>query len=483
MSAGAEHDVACEAPPSTESSRALSVLVVDDDAPFAEMLVRLLSSEGHRAERADSAAAALAAVGRGRWDVVLTDVKMPGESGIDLLRELRRRAPETDVIVMTGYGTIELTVEAMRLGAADFLPKPFDNQELLLRLGRLERVRRLQNELESLRSELEGRFGFEAIVAESEGMRLALRRAAAAARTRSNVLLVGETGTGKEVVARAIHHAGPRARAPFVAINCAALPREIMESELFGHARGAFTGALTDKRGLFRAAHGGTLLLDEITEMPVETQAKLLRALETGCVRPIGTEREQPVDVRVIAATNRDPQQAVEQGRLRADLYYRLGVIVIELPPLRERPEDIEPLALRAIAELGARLERRVRGIRPEALEALRRHRWPGNVRELRNVIESALVLAPGPWIELADLPPSVAVAAGTAASDGAAQALETNEIAPLDATLKAVERRMILRALACAGGNKSRAAEMLGISRKRIYRKLEEYGMAPGDA
>jgi DNA-binding NtrC family response regulator len=448
---------------------------VDDDAPFAGMLERVLRTEGHEAMSAGGVEEALDTLANRAFDVVLTDVKMPGKTGIDLLAEVRRRHPETQVVVMTGYGTIELTVRAMKLGAADFIPKPFDNRELLLHLAQLGRVRRLEREVRALRGELEDRHGFEGIVAVSQGMRRAVDRAAAAARTTSSVLIVGETGTGKELIARAIHYGGPRAQKRFVAINCAALPREIMESELFGHVRGAFTGALGDKRGLFRAAHGGTLFLDEIAEMPVETQAKLLRALEEGSVRPVGHDREVVVDVRIVAATNRDPEAAVRDGVLRADLYYRLGVITVALPPLRERPEDVAPLARRLLEELNQRLGRRVGGFSPETMAALERHDWPGNVRELRNVIEGALAMETGERIGQDALPARLRrqalVASGLELTDD-------GDVPPLDATLKAVERRLISRALERAGGNKSRAAEMLGISRKRVYRKLEEYGL-----
>ncbi len=462
--------------------RGVAVLVVDDDAEFARMVERLLVSEGYRAGRASGATDALAALARGRWDIVLTDLKMPGASGIDLLRRIRERHPAVQVVIMTGYGTIGTTVEAMKLGAADFVPKPFENEELILHLDQVARVRALEREVERLRSELGARFGAYAIVGSSPAMARVLDRIAAAARARSNVLISGETGTGKELAARAIHHGGERARGRFVGINCAALTREAIESELFGHVRGAFAHAHRDHEGLFRAAEGGTLFLDEVADMPIETQAKLLRALEDGRVRPIGATEEIEVDCRIVAATNRDPLASVRAGTLREDLYYRLAVIQIEIPPLRERPEDIPLLVHHFVERMNERFGRKIRGVAPAALEALSRYRWPGNVRELRNAIEGVFALATNDVIELRDLPPRIAAA--RAGGGGAACAGESSGAAPLpplEKTLQETERRLILRALELAEGNKSRAAEMLKVSRKRIYRKLEEYGI-PAD-
>ncbi|GIW70545.1 MAG: acetoacetate metabolism regulatory protein AtoC [Planctomycetota bacterium] len=466
--------------PAAKRSPLPGVLVVDDDADFARMLERLLVSEGYRAVRAGSAEEALQHLAQHRHalQIVLTDIRMPQGSGMELLREVRRRYPELQVVMMTGYGTIEQTVEAMKLGAADFIPKPFDNQELLLHLQQLQRMRRLERELAELRGELGRRQGFEAIVGGSPAVRQLVERAAAAARTDSSVLIVGETGTGKELVARAIHHHGPRAERRFVAINCAALPREIIESELFGHRRGAFTGAHAEHPGLFRAADGGTLLLDELAEMPVETQAKLLRVLEDGCVRPLGSTEEVAVDCRIIAATNADPRQAVASGRLRADLYYRLSVITLEIPPLRARREDVPLLLHHFLDEMNARTGRRIAGFTPRAMQALCRYEWPGNVRELRNLVEGVYAFAECDTIDLELLPERVQAAL---AGSGAAADLEAGSLQglpPLDKALAALERRLVLRALELSGGNKSRAAELLRISRKRIYRKLEEYGL-----
>jgi DNA-binding NtrC family response regulator len=478
-----------------------SVLVVDDDAELARMLERLLESEGWRAAHATSARAALAALDRGRYDIVLTDLKMPEGSGLDLLRAARRSHPATEVVIMTGYGTIDTTVEAMKLGAADFIPKPFENDELIMRLEQVARVRALEREVARLQGELTDRFGTRSLIGGSPAMQRVFDRVEAASRTRSTVLVSGESGTGKELVARAIHFGGERAKGPFKAVNCAALPREIIESELFGHVRGAFTNALAEHEGLFRAAEGGTLFLDEVAEMPTGTQAKLLRAIEEGRVRPVGSTAEVDVDCRIIAATNKDPLRSVAEGRLREDLYYRLAVIQVELPPLRERRDDIPLLVQHFVAQFNERLGRKVRGFEPAAVEALTKYDWPGNIRELRNVVEGAFALARGPEVALADLPPRVSPRAREAAgaegrerggAEGPAAAAlrgagapegEEAPVPPLEATLRDVERTLLLRALHRAEGNKSRAAEMLGVSRKRIYRKLEEFGIPADEA
>ncbi len=463
----------------TAAAPAAGVLVVDDDLEFARMVERLLVSEGYRAGHAGSARAALDALAApgARFDVVLTDMKMPEASGLDLLRSIRERHPGVEVVIMTGYGTIETTVEAMRLGAADFIPKPFENAELLLHLEQVAKVRNLEREVVRLRDELRERFGVENVVGGTPAMARVFDLVQAAARTTSSVLISGESGTGKELVARAIHSGGDRARGPFKPINCAALPREIIESELFGHVRGAFTNAHQEHEGLFRAANGGTLFLDEIAEMPPETQAKLLRAIEDGRVRPVGSTQEVPADCRIIAATNRDPAALIKSGKLREDLYYRLAVISIELPPLRARTDDIPLLLGHFVQQFNERFQKRIRGFDPRATEALMKYAWPGNIRELRNVVEGIFALARGTEIAAAELPPKVLPRSELAeAAAGALAGGDDGPIPPLEETLKDVERKLILRALRVAEGNKSRAADLLKVSRKRIYRKLEEY-------
>jgi DNA-binding NtrC family response regulator len=461
-----------------------SVLVVDDDAEFARMLERLLVSEGYAARHAFSARAALDALARAPADIVLTDMNMPDGSGIELLRTVRARHPAAEVVIMTGYGTIATTVEAMRLGAADFIPKPFENQELLLHLEQVAKVRALEREVARLEGELGERWGVRNLIGAAPAMGRVFDRIDAAARGRSSVLVSGESGTGKELVARAIHYGGERAKGPFKPINCAALPREIIESELFGHVRGAFTSAHEAHEGLFRAAHRGTLFLDEVAEMPSETQAKLLRALEEGKVRPVGATSEVDVDVRIIAATNRDPAACVRSGTLREDLFYRLAVISIELPPLRERLEDIPLLLRHFTAQMNERFGRHVRNFAPGAVEALMKYAWPGNIRELRNVVEGAFALSKGDEIGLADLPAKIAPRAGVAGGPAARD--DEGEVPALEEALRDLELRLILRALRVARGNKSQAADLLRVSRKRIYRKLEEYGIpadeVPGD-
>jgi DNA-binding NtrC family response regulator len=451
------------------------ILVVDDDVEFARMVERLLASEGYRAAHAGTSRAALDALSRRPFDILLTDLKMPEGSGMELLRVVRERHPAIEVVIMTGYGTIESTVEAMKLGAADFIPKPFENEELLLHLEQVAKVRSLEREVARLKGELNERYGFEHLIGSTPAMLRLLERMRAAARTTSNVLISGESGTGKELVARAIHHGGERARGPFKPINCAALPRELIESELFGHVRGSFTNAVQDHEGLFRAAHGGTLFLDEIAEMPRETQAKLLRAIEEGRVRPVGSTEEVAVDCRIIAATNRDPLASVKKGALREDLYYRLSVISLEAPPLRERLEDVPLLVQHFVAQFNERLGKRIRGFEGRAIEALMKYAWPGNIRELRNLVEGVFAMVDGDEIRVADLPPKVAPRPSL---EDTPAVLAPDTVPPLEETLRSIERDLIVRALRIAEGNKSRAAELLGVSRKRIYRKLEEYGV-----
>jgi DNA-binding NtrC family response regulator len=452
-----------------------AVLVVDDDADFARMLEKLLASEGYRAAHATSARLALESLASGRYDIVLTDMKMPDGSGMDLLRSVRERHPSVEVVIMTGYGTIETTVQAMKLGAADFIPKPFENDELLIKLEQLWKMRSLEREVQALRAELKSRYGVDQMIGSSPAMARVFDLIRAAAATTSSVLVSGESGTGKELVARAIHYGGDRAKGPFKPINCAALPREIIESELFGHVRGAFTNAVQEHQGLFRAAHGGTLFLDEISEMPMETQAKLLRSIEDGRVRPVGSTEEVTADCRIIAATNRDPLACVKGGELREDLYYRLAVISIEIPPLRERLEDIPLLLQHFVAQYNERFGKRVRGVDPRAIEALMKYPWPGNIRELRNVVEGIFVVAKGTEIALGDLPAKIRPRREAEAL-GAVE--DEDSVPPLEETLREIERKLILRALRLADGNKSRAADLLQVSRKRIYRKLEEYGI-----
>ncbi len=409
------------------------------------------------------------------FDVVLTDVRMPGGDGIALTRAIQDRQPGATVIVMSAYGSHDDAIEAMKAGAYDFLPKPFKPDDVVLCLRKAEERERLTRENRRLRTELRAGFPSDAMVGHCEPMQAVLRQVEKMAPQKTTVLIHGESGTGKELVARALHERSPRAAMPFVAVNCGAIPGELLESELFGHARGAFTDAVRAKKGLALEADGGTLFLDEIGELPLPLQVKLLRFLQEEEVRPVGETRSVKVDVRVVAASARDLAQAVAAGQFREDLYWRLAVVGIRLPPLRERPDDLEPLARHFLARF-APLRPEVRGLdfSPEALERLAAHRWPGNVRELMHAVERAVVLAEGPVIREEDLPEAVRATASPTADEGPAPG---DDLSVKRAT-RALEERLIRAALARTGGNRTRAAELLDLSYRALLYKIKDYGL-----
>jgi len=480
-----------------------TVLVVEDDDAMRSTCQQLLRRDGWEVAAVADAEAALAWLDeRDRQCIVLTDVRMPGMDGLELLDEIHRRNQATRVVVMTAYGTIDNAVDAMRRGAADYVTKPFNKDELLLALRRVARMSNLEARIEELEEGLEERYRFAGFVARSPAAKAVVQRLRSAARSTANVLLSGESGTGKDLAARTVHFASRRASAPFVPVNCAGLPGELIESELFGHERGAYTGATERGEGLIRRADGGTLLLDEIAEMPPATQAKLLRVLQDKRVRPVGATREVEVDVRVIAATNRDIGETLESGRLREDLYYRLGVLTIHLPPLRERVEDLLPL-LRLFVDReneGRPPGQRIDSIDPQAIEVLQDHPWPGNVRELENLVERCFALGIHGELTAEDVRRELGTHPLVRASDategettkasvngsGSEPAAEvkpgdaSDEDVPVDdvPSLEEVERRTIRQALAATGNNKAAAARRLGIARKTLYEKLRKYGL-----
>ncbi len=442
-----------------------TVLVVDDQRNMRATTAIVLRSAGHTVDEAEDGAAALQRIQQEAFDVVLTDLRMPTVDGMELLREAQRLAPETQVIVMTAYGTIESAVDAIRQGAYDFLAKPFKEEELLLRVAKALEKRRLLGEVNVLAGEFRRRYGLEHIIGRSAAMQDVLDRVARVAPSDATVLLSGESGTGKELVARALHVASRRGERPFIPVNCAAITETLLESELFGHAKGAFTGASRARRGLFEEANGGTLFIDEIGETSPGFQAKLLRALQEGEIRRVGESAPVQVDVRVIAATNQDLRRAIAEKRFREDLYYRLAVVPIRLPPLRERREDVPLLAAhflhRFVQRTGAS-----RTFTPEAVARLHDHDWPGNVRELENVIEHAAALAAG--IEIRG--PDVQIEPhGAAASEGART---------LAAAVEDAERRTIEAALARSGGDLARVARELAISATTLWRKMKRLGI-----
>jgi two-component system response regulator AtoC len=443
------------------------VLIVDDERAMVDLLSEFLQAEGYTVLRATSGEEAVALLGANIVDVVLTDLRMRGMSGLDLASWLTANHPDVPVIVLTGFGSMATAVQALRAGVYDFLSKPVELTQVEIAVGRAARHRRLTQEVQELRRSVRAaRPG--AIVGESPAMRTLFELLPRAAQADVPVLITGETGTGKELVARALHEGSPRAKAPFVAVNCAALPDHLLESELFGHVRGAFTDARHDRRGLFVEAGEGTLLLDEVGEIPLALQPKLLRALQERRIRPLGADREVPIACRVIAATNRDLRAASEAGRFRGDLYYRLAVVRLHLPALRERAGDILLLAQHFLEVAAQRAGRRVGGLSAPVAQALLAYSWPGNVRELQNCMEGALALTRHDPIVLADLPPEVR---------GDGRAPEPNATPggePL--TLAEVERRHILAVLDAVGGNKQDAARLLGIDRRTLYRKLDRF-------
>ncbi len=445
------------------------ILVVEDDAASRKGLQELLTAWGYDVSAADDGAEALERAAAEPPDVVISDLVMPGLDGMELLAVLNRDYPAIVVIVLTGQGSIESAVQAMKDGAYDYLTKPVDPARLRVLIEKaLERTETLR-EVRLLRRQLRHRGAFGRLVAGTPAMMEITRQLDLVGPTDATVLIAGESGTGKELVARTIHELSPRRNGPFVALNCAAIPETLLESEIFGHEKGAFTGAAERRQGCFELADGGTLFLDEVAEMQSATQVKFLRVLQEGRFRRLGGKTEIQVNVRVIAATNKDPLRAVQEGALRQDLYYRLNVFAVVVPALAERMGDLEELVQAFLEEFNERHERAVRGLDEAALAALRRYRWPGNIRELRNVIERAVIVCQGDLIGIGHLPAPLAPAAAPQ-DDGAAMTLS------IGTTVEEAERQLILRTLAHTENNKTRAAEILGISLKTLHNKLNKY-------
>jgi len=451
----------------TTTTPADRVLVVEDDAAQRMGLQQLLRGWGYTVDVAPDGKAALEQIRANRPTIVLSDMVMPGLDGLGLLKALREdEAGDITVVLLTAQGTVETAVEAIKLGAYDYLPKPIDPQRLKILIAQIVDRHSTLREVQSLRRQLRAHGSFGRMIGQSAAMRQIYQVLEQAAPTAASVLVTGESGTGKELVAQTVHQLSPRASEPFVPINCAAIPDNLLESELFGHEKGAFTGAIARRQGSFELANRGTLFLDEIAEMTPAMQAKLLRVLQERRFRTVGGTREIAVDIRVVAATNVDPAEAVKTGKLREDLYYRLNVFEIRLPPLRERLDDLGLLADAFIREFAARNGRDVVGLSDAALDELRHHDWPGNVRELRNVIERATIVARGRLIDVGDLPPLGVAAATDAPAAG-------GDVLTAGTTVDEAERRLIEITLEHTGGNKTRAAEMLGISLKTLHNKL----------
>ena len=444
-----------------------SILVVDDDAAMREMLVSLMEEEGLECASAASADAALELLRESDFDVVLSDIRMAGRDGLELTGELRELRPDTPVILMTAFGSIDSAVEALRAGAFDYVTKPFKREAILASLERALERHALEDENRRLRRAVDRTTRFGDLIGVSPAMHEVFALIRKVAGTRSNTLVTGESGTGKDLVARALHFSGPRARSPFVPINCTAMPEGLLESELFGHVRGAFTGAHTAKKGLFEEANGGTLFLDEIGDLPLGLQGKLLRVLQAREIRPVGGNRTVNIDVRIITATNRDLRSAIEAGLFRKDLYYRLNVIPIHIPPLRDRPEDIPALAE---AFLRKHAGDEPRTLSRGAIERLTRCVWEGNGRELENAIERTLVLSPNKEIRAEDLQLIDALDEfPRSAADGLLERALDDQL-----TLRQLDDLYTKHVLQMTGGNKVKAARILGINRRTLYRRGE---------
>jgi DNA-binding NtrC family response regulator len=443
-----------------------NILVVDDDSDMCELLSEVLKGEGMCVSAFSDGLEACKALKREEFDVVITDLKMKGLKGLDVLAEVKKTAPATPVIIITAFGTVESAIKAMKMGAYDYIMKPFQTDAILLTVRKALENRLLKKEVVRLKKEVESRYSFHRIIGKSAPMQKIYDLIERIGDSSHNVLITGESGTGKELVARAIHYSGDRKAGPFTAVNCAAIPETLLESELFGYKKGAFTDAKSDKWGLLFQAEGGTVFLDEVTEMSPVLQAKLLRVIEEREVRPLGDINSHPIDVRFIASSNRNIKDVIAQGQFREDLYYRLKVIDIELPPLRDRKEDIPLLMRYFIEKYGEESKKKVNDVSEEALKILMAYPWPGNVRELENIIQRAIALSRQEVILPEDLPASMSQEMD---DDLVEKGLREKY------TIDQLEKEYIRRILVEVAGNKTKAAELLGLDRKTLYRKLEE--------
>ena len=450
------------------------ILVVDDDAGHRTMLKTLMTGWGYEVTVADDGITGVESVKKAPFDIVLMDMKMITMSGMEALEEIHGFNPSLPVIIMTAYSSVETAVAALKRGAVDYLTKPLDFEKLKLTLARMVETLGLKQENLNLKQSLGKRFNRENLIGNSPAMLALLETVEMVAPSEANVLIFGESGTGKELIAGALHHNSARKDFPFVKINCAAITETLLESELFGHERGAFTGADRRRKGSFLAAHRGSILLDEIGEMNSAMQAKLLRVLQEREVTPVGSETPVPVDVRVIAATNRDLTEMIDQGKFRQDLFFRLNVVNLEIPPLRFRNQDIPELALHFLSHFAAKNSRDVKGFTPDAMDAMIRYPWPGNVRELMNSVERGVVLSRSDYLSLVDLP---FIRQDQELKNGGAGNSQGYD--PVDRPLAEIEQEAVLKTLASADNNRSEAARRLGITRKTLLKKLRLYGKA----
>ena len=450
-----------------------NILVIDDEPNLRHMLTAVLEKVGYTVSSAADGVEALSLTETKPFDVILCDLRMPRMDGLAFLKHAATKGLDAAIIMMSAYGTIDTAVEAMKLGAADYISKPFKPDEILLKLAQIEERNRLRQENIRLRDAVQQTFSFQNIVAKSQSMRKIFDTIQKIADYKTTVLITGESGTGKELIARAIHYNGARKHKPMVAVNCGGLPENLLESELFGHVKGAFTDAARDKKGLFQEASGGTLFLDEIAELPLSLQVKLLRVVQDEIVRPVGSTQSVKVDVRIISATAQDLAEAVKQGNFRDDLFYRINVLSIQVPPLRDRKEDIPLLVNHFTEKFKKRLNKEIKGVRPEALQALLDYPWPGSVRELENVIERTMVLTERIEIHLNELPEEIR------SSPAATPHLWPTNSISLKANTMALEKTLIQRALKETNNNRTHAAKLLEISHPTLLSKMKTYGIS----
>jgi len=447
------------------------VLVVDDEESFRHMLSVILEKEGYEVETAKDGDEALEAMEKGIFDEVLCDIRMPRMDGIQFLKEAKKDHGDSTIVMMSAYGTLDTAIEAMKLGAYDYVSKPFKPDEIVLTLKKAEEREKLKRENIYLRKEVKKEYNFNNIISKNEAMTAIFDTIGKVARYKSTILVTGESGTGKELVAKAIHFNSDRSASPFIAVNCGAIPENLLESELFGHVKGAFTDAVRTKKGLFEEANDGTLFLDEIGELPLSLQVKLLRVFQDGEIRRIGDSRSIKIDVRIIAATVKNLEKAAKEGSFRDDLFYRLNVLPLRIPPLRERKEDIPLLVDHFIAKFSENLGRTIIGVTPEALKILLRYSWPGNVRELENMIERGLVLTETDMIDVENLPPEVHRSSESSAFS------QLEEYSIKKAT-RILETELIRKALRKTHGNHTHASKILEISHRTLLYKIKEYGI-----
>jgi two-component system response regulator HydG len=446
------------------------ILIVDDELSHRQMLEAVLSTEGYEIQQAEDGESAIKAIEERFYDLILMDVRMRGVGGIEASKKIKEISPGIPIIIMTAYASVNTAVDALKSGAYDYLTKPLDIDELKILVDKALRHRQLEQENLYLKEQLRDRFNFSNIIGRSLEMKKLLETVALVAPTEATVLILGESGTGKELIANAVHQNSPRKDRPFIEVNCAALPETLLESELFGHEKGAFTGATTRRQGRFHLAHKGSIFLDEIAEMSSTTQAKILRVLQEREFEPVGSSETVKVDTRIIAATNKNLQERIKEGRFREDLYYRINVVSLSVPALRERSNDIPLLVDFFLKQYAEKNRRLVKGFTPKAMDLLMRHDWLGNVRELENVVERSVILARGDMITPSEFPNII--------QELDLESKETNIDLTPGRTLKDVERDMIIRTLEETGGNRTHSAKILGISRRTLQLKLKEYGI-----